>query len=399
MRLTVGIGAALFLCLASGHLPALGQSDASDPMADFYYIFPHPTGSNGYEYLVRAGMMLSGNKTLLAAESGDATLTARQMALADPAVRKALRLLGQGLDMPVSSPRTEIDQNTRFPEYAGFRRLARTLAIRQYVLLADGKIDESIECMREGLQLGFDAQTEKIAIAGLVGIAIDFIVIRTIAVHLQQFSVADCRKLLETVQAWLEVKPPLQSMLMGERNQELMELHRARSNLDDVLSDVADSGSPANQKAAAILQANPVAAAAAVDQAINLVNAEFQYTFQSLLAPPWLRQPWAEPSDEGPEVALFDLVNLSLPRILDRYTVDRARLQLLACHAAIRKFQWEYNRLPDTLSELRLGDLATDPFSGKPFGYRQTGGAFELYSVGPVDAEHGGRRQLSEQMR
>jgi hypothetical protein len=66
------------------------------------------------------------------------------------------------------------------------------------------------------------------------------------------------------------------------------------------------------------------------------------------------------------------------------FTANRTELQLFGVHAAIRRFRWEQDRLPEGLEELRLGDLATDPFTGKGLLYRRTGRiTYTLSSVGP----------------
>jgi hypothetical protein len=80
-------------------------------------------------------------------------------------------------------------------------------------------------------------------------------------------------------------------------------------------------------------------------------------------------------------------------------TYDQTRARLLACHAAVLRFRWEYERLPKTLEELRLGPLATDPYSGEPFRYDPRpdakGHPYRLASLGPIVDETGERRAIS----
>jgi hypothetical protein len=65
------------------------------------------------------------------------------------------------------------------------------------------------------------------------------------------------------------------------------------------------------------------------------------------------------------------------------YAREQARVRLLACHAAVLRYRWEHNQVPRTLAELRLGELATDPFTGQPLEYEGTGRRYRLVSVGP----------------
>ena len=65
----------------------------------------------------------------------------------------------------------------------------------------------------------------------------------------------------------------------------------------------------------------------------------------------------------------------------------RVSLQLLAVHAGIRAFLWESEKLPKSLSELRLAiNLITDPFTAKPLLYEpsQTGTTYRLASAGAL---------------
>ena len=75
-------------------------------------------------------------------------------------------------------------------------------------------------------------------------------------------------------------------------------------------------------------------------------------------------------------------------------------MRLLACHAAILRYRWEYERVPPNLEALNLGDLALDPFTGQLLSYEPKVRSYRLVSVGPLadaddpDAEDG-RRPVS----
>ena len=74
-----------------------------------------------------------------------------------------------------------------------------------------------------------------------------------------------------------------------------------------------------------------------------------------------------------------------------KFTQSRAQVQLLGVHAAIRRFRWEHDRLPDGLADLRLGSLGVDPFTGRSLPYQRTGETtYELYSTGPPKRDENG---------
>ena len=51
-------------------------------------------------------------------------------------------------------------------------------------------------------------------------------------------------------------------------------------------------------------------------------------------------------------------------------------------HLRLREYHLREGRYPDSLELLNLQELAIDPFSGQPFGYRLTGERYQLFSAG-----------------
>lgn len=73
---------------------------------------------------------------------------------------------------------------------------------------------------------------------------------------------------------------------------------------------------------------------------------------------------------------------------------DRVRTQLAVCEMAVRRYQLDHDRPPDTLAELvpeYLGSVPEDPFVGQPIVYRPDSAGPILYSVGPDGCDDGGR--------
>jgi hypothetical protein len=77
----------------------------------------------------------------------------------------------------------------------------------------------------------------------------------------------------------------------------------------------------------------------------------------------------------------------------DKCDRSDACLKLIAVHAAIRQYRHEHHALPNSLQDLGLGDLITDPFTGNPLTYRPSAGTYALYSIGVNGKDDGGRDQ------
>src|SRR5205807_3746967 len=88
------------------------------------------------------------------------SLAFKREVLADRQVVQALKLLRDGLEMPIASPRQSISFSTLFPELAQFRSLARLLGLQQYVFLADGRVAEALANARLGLRFSQAVQTD-----------------------------------------------------------------------------------------------------------------------------------------------------------------------------------------------------------------------------------------------
>jgi type II secretory pathway pseudopilin PulG len=101
--------------------------------------------------------------------------------------------------------------------------------------------------------------------------------------------------------------------------------------------------------------------------------------------PSWQRAPLPAPKtdEQDPSSAIVALLVPALQQALDRHTQELATVQLLACHAAIRRYRWEHERLPASLPELEIGELIQDPFTGAPFKYQPMGTRYRLTSAGP----------------
>ena len=335
-------------------LPAVGQEPAPEPYKPvFPMLFAKPSGANGFEEILQAGDLAKTNKTLDWAVDSTATLTQKRQALATPELRRALSLLRAGLAKKRVFPRTP---GEFFAEaFAPLRALARLLFVEQYVLLADGRVGAAIDSLRDGLTLGHSIAGEML-IGSLVTSAIDSMVVRGIALHLDLLSAKDCERLMKLGSDWLSLPDPGISALEAER--EFTRGH-IRTHLG------ADPGLAA--------------------EVFSLLSARISAIQNMLRHEPWKRG--ALPPLQGSAAAVAHLKELEVgyEQFLEVFTRSLARVQLLGVHAAIRRFRWEHNRLPATLEELELGRLALDPFTGRPFLYQTAGDSTYILKSAKVE--------------
>ncbi len=382
------IGLALLaLCTLS-----LAQDDSNPPRPknSFEQLNIQPTGKNGYEEFILAGEMLRGNNDLNEAQYSETTLAAKRKALSDPTVVRALAVFRVGLSKPIHSVYTHIDHDTTFPQLALFRNLARTLMLEEYVHLADGRVSAAIDDLEDTLRLGRLIQTEAL-ISGLVGIAIDAIAVKPFGDHLGQLSAKDCDRLVALVREWLRMPSAAAAIIANEKQFTLNTLDRLSRDPNSVAGMVAESTAPSDTLSAEILAVNlkdPSALKGILAQAADVVRSHYDQALANLDLPPWEQKELPPPNKASLAGRIVEMLLPFLPRVNDRYTSERTMLQLLGVHAAIRRYQWEHDALPNSLAELKLGPMAIDLFTGKLLDYKRTGErTYELGSVGPVERD------------
>jgi hypothetical protein len=243
--------------------------------------------------------------------------------------------------------------------------------------------------------MGQVMQTDTL-ISGLVGIAISALGIRSLGGHLDQFSARDCEALFRLCQEWLGQPSPLPRMVENERASSRRILAEMRADGPKALGGLL--GLPAKEAEAG---GDPVREAVERPQSfspdeyeslLHELERRFDDTYRRVLTemrkPPWERSRLVTdvdgPHDDGVASRLTEMLIPSFDRVSDNYAREEATVRLLACHAAIRRFKWEHDRLPASLAELKLGELARDPFTGQPLAYEPRGTSYRLSSIGPL---------------
>lgn len=396
----------LALMLASGATPAqTGGQDAFGtaglPAAKppiYPKLFPNPTNNNGYEEWVQAADLIRNNAKVKEWDTQpDATLALKRRVLADPAVAQALLLVRMGLHKPVYSPRTNLDENSLFPELAPFRQLARLLCAEQYVQFANGRVDAAIDSLRVGLAFGYRVQTDTV-LSGLVGVAIHSMVIKEFSRHLDQLSVYQCDDVRRLVEDFLGGESPAAHLLALEKGYTLKMLEARRSDsaglaalLQTVGVEDTDRADPDSATVTAYLKNHPADVNALIDDAENRVNAMYDQTLLNMRLPPTQRKSLARDTTESPGAALFRAVSIDPQSILDKYTRDQSQLRLLGVHALIHRYRWDHNVLPNGLAELHAPGWIKDAFEGTVIVYQRDGDRYTLASQPPAKGSKAGQ--------
>lgn len=366
---------------------AVGATPGAPPSL-LRQLIPQPTGRNGYEELLAAVDSFQSSRYFQKAQQPDLTLEAKREIVADRPIVRALALLRQGLEKPIVSPHTELTAQTLFPELSQFRGLARLLALQQYVYLAEGRTPEALTNAWLGMRFGRAIQVDT-AIAGLVGIAIGTVCLTPLSRHLDQLSTRDCNALFSLCREWLAQPNPQEGIMMGEfrfaKSSMRMLRNNALKNLPGAREDLGLGEEGAHLLAQ--IPKTPAEINAVFDTVDQRLDQEFQRVFEQLRRPPWQRMK-LKPSN-GNDLA-SQMAGLLLPayhQIDNAYLRESARVRMLACHASIRRYRWEYDHLPGALSEVRLESLAVDPFTGEPFRYQVRGSRYTLVSAGPISEQ------------
>jgi hypothetical protein len=388
------LAAALLLHLP----PAAALQSTPQQLPLFPRLFPKPTGRNGAEELISASDKLAGSTAFRTAIDPAATLTVKRRALMDPAVAEALRLIRTGLQKPTHLRFPDAGQgDSGISAMAGMRNIGRIMAVDIYTALADGRTDRMLETLADGLKLGYLLQSNTV-LGGLVGIATDSLLIRTVGRHLGQLSARDCDSLLLLVKQRMSLEEPGVATMQSEKQTAVRLLSRlfnpaasAPVSADDE-SDAAEL-TPAQralaEAVAAQLKINPNGMRQLHEEMVMQANGFYDRFAAEFRKPAWERTLPRMPRADTLGGRLFQeniepIFSQPLTQSLTAVQRGAAQLQLLGVHAAVRRYWWEHARWPSDLAQLNLGTMVLDPFTGKPFEYRPEGDSYRLASAGPA---------------
>lgn len=350
-------------------------------------LFPQLTGKNGYEDLVRASERLK-TSALWAEAQQKNTLSSRRRALGDLPVRQARALIDAAMLKPLSSPIRELTVSTLFPEFAGFRDCARLLNAEMHVLFSEGRTAAALVSFAQGLRLG-TAPKAIVLIGGLVGIAIDSILLTRVQKHLEQLTPRDCDRVQATLREHIEAdrgnaeKALAAEMRFVESILPSLEASLRESVEGALLADEDDTTLANLRSQAEAIDNDPIAKKRVIAAFLQAATAH-QARAQAYLINPQVLPPEPKLSESTLEGALANSLTPAYTRAVEKFIQDRIQCQLLYCHTAIRKYKWEWEKLPESLEMLKLADWSLDPYTRQPFRYEKKGESYELFSVGPT---------------
>lgn len=350
----------------------------------FPQLFPKPTGKNAYEDFCQAADLLKTSALWAEAQQRN-TLSARRRALGDLPVRRARSLIATAMLKPLLPPERTIGASTTFPELAGFRDIARLLNAEIHVLFSEGKNAAALQSFAQGLRLG-SAPKSQVLIGGLVGVAIDTILITRMQKHRDQLTLRDCDRVQVTLREHVEQDRGNASKSLAAELSLFEELrtHFEKGTLAEFQAQMDDDpGMRQLLNDFGGVLSDPVARRRELETLTRGAEST-QTQAQAYLADP--STPLREPSFSPTSLAgaLLSLVTPSYQRGVERLIQDRILCQLLYCQVALRRVWWETERYPETLESLKLGDWALDPYTRQPFRYEKKGDGYTLASAGPL---------------
>lgn len=321
----------------------------------------------------------------------DSTLTQKRTAMNEPDMRHAFDLV-RGWLARFTAPRTQYDPLAPAfgRTHGGIRLLGQAFLIRQYVLMADGRISEAIDVTRDAIVMSRAWSGENLT-SWLSAVAIvEKMTKALVDNHLEQLSVRDCERLRILAEDWEKAPSTLPSVMERGRLEHIATFEKlfARTNATDLrqqLQSVFDA-KPNARIADRIAQTDDQGLKQMLAGIEHYIDRMYRDVQVALDAPYWERAPDAriEVDRDDAGGAIGAVMVGPYNGVINRGTRLKATMRMLGCHAAIRRYRWEHMKLPGTLKELKLGRMAIDPFSGQEFLYKTAGGThYALESVGP----------------
>ena len=390
------------LCVGSPTMAQVSPGNGYDPV--FPVLFPNPTGANGYEELTQAGDLAQGSKVWGLGEKSGATLAMERMILNDPDIRRALALMRAGLRKPMVSlrdPKTA-GADTISSHFALFRELERLMKIEQHLALADGRVDDALSAMEDGLRLAQCLPADGI-ISALVRISMDAVAINLIARNKGQLAYRDCERVERICESFLAVPDTFAAALEGERDF-AVKMYRNQRMTPAAVIEMAyppstdeegkEEETPEERAFREYAQAHPDEIENKLNQAADGIAAYYNAWIGEAKKPVWERKPSPLPKGDNFVGPLMEAALPTLGLAQGKQDSDRTNLHLLGTFAALQRYHWKWNCYPATLQALRSPLLTQDPFTGDYLIYKREGEAYDLHSVGPFSEETKKRTSL-----
>jgi len=232
----------------------------------------------------------------------------------------------------------------------------------------------------------------------LLGVALEATIHMPITCEVDFFSAHECREMAQTLIQSERSRDRFAPLIEGELTMALRELDRllperideARAAIEPLLSDALTDleGEEDPMKTQRLLEefrqtlSQPSAYQRLRAELRRVITQGWQAIADAAsLQGGRYREPKLKQYD--PDTLFGALASLFQPMDLlpCRYWEQRTHRRMMLIHLLLREYRLREGRYPDSLEPLNLQELAIDPLSGQPFGYRRMGEKYQLSSA------------------
>lgn len=308
------------------------------------------------------------------------------------AFNRIFDLVQAGNTKEVHDPHIEWDLETLFPQYAGFKGVAKFLTMGAYVSFAEGRTSEGTERLLTALTFAMKFADGPL-ICELVSIACQAIALAEFEVHLRSLSELDCQRVIRFMRATLKQPSNAVRTFKSERQGIEASMVKALSTPASVTTFFGQDADDAFTKVLGSMSTNELTQVR--ERVTQAIETHFAKLIDVASGPEsgWVK-PISGPSAPDPnsvEKWTPELVGDSLAAALmpvfgqamQAEAKNRTQLRLLLLHALVLEYRWQEGALPTKLSDAVAGSEIIDPISGKEFKYELQGrNGYRLYSEG-----------------
>ncbi len=364
--------------LALGQTAPAGAANQDRPKTPYETLFPNPTGKNGFEDYVLAGMAAREAMTGIDNVQWSSQYE-RNREIASRSAR-AFALMREGNKKPVSDPRTKLDTETLFPELADFKTLSKLAQSDMYVRFANGDTAGATTTFIDTATFVERSVPLPSLIACLVVIAQDAILLMNFEQFAHRLTLSDINRVEAYARGRIQRSLPFDKAMDTELVMMEEYLKTPPEDLDIFGDDDDDATLAAYKKLSSEERREFLERALA----INRRNVERLVATYRGRESTWKL---FEPEKTGN--ALLDTLVSSLTigdmagQLFSAVAKQRTQWRLLLLHCQIEKYRLLHSKLPQSLGDLQRNDDIADPLTDDLFVYKPVSVRdFELYSKG-----------------
>lgn len=296
----------------------------------------------------------------------------------------AIRLLHQGFAYPCENPPVR-SLVALFPYYKNFGSLSRLLALQAQTQVDRNDWSGAMNSYLDSLQLGEEIPHGSMIIGALIGDACQAIGRRTAWKVIPHLSSSQARAAARRVEAIRGRHVPWSDTLQEEK-------WMTQAGLQEMFR--GGSGQYAGGQRVSLSSNQTVQTLFYLVYSKRRIMSNFTHYMDQAIAN--ARKPY-QPNAQEPPIPNDPLCRVIAPAfantgLKERVTYTESGLLLVAL--ALRAYQADHGRYPETLAELApvyLKQLPEDPFAqAGTFQYRLTGDSYLLYSIGVDGKDDGG---------